>query len=143
MTSKHYEKWYYTHKDEFNGKRRERYKKDKGYRARLKSYANKKTIPNPVEILHDGVSALAFPISYVAKEFGCTRQNIINWEKKGWIPKPTIDMRARHYLKHQFALMFKLHQVLATSKSRSPDKNEFDLVVSEIREGWNNGTSNN
>lgn len=105
--------WYHKNSGDFNEARRKNYASDpekqqkarvaaKAYRARVKSgHSVSRTLTRevsgkPVEVLSSGV---------IADDIGCSRQMLINWEKRGWIPQPTFSDKHRLYTTDQADLI--------------------------------------
>lgn len=116
-----YRRWYEKNKDDFNAKRRDRYKNDEGYRKKAldSTHSYRAEGPrHPEKVEHqmyrevEGELIEVFRISTVAGMIGRSVQAIRQWEKAGIIPKPIFGRGHRVYTRHQVALM---HRVVAVS----------------------------
>lgn len=106
-------RWYSSHSEEYNTKRRDRYSKDPSIREkaqlRAKLYRDSKRNGRAIEReLHrtlNGSSVRVYTSGQVAEIIGRTPQMLRNWENKSWIPHPTIPGKHRLYTEHQVSLI--------------------------------------
>jgi len=107
-----YRKWYAKHKAEFNRKRAEKYAADEGLRqaAQRKQQLYRETKPREVASgqhfrMVKGHQVEVFRIGSVSEMIGRNEQTIRSWERKGYIPKPTIKSTHRFYTTKQVQLL--------------------------------------
>jgi len=141
-----YRKWYEDHAEEFNKKRRQRYKEDKAYREDQKDCARVYREKGPTMIDRVGQQRVRFvdreavtvyTMSVVAKMVGRTGQAIRNWESRGYIPKPTFIGKQRVYTKNQIDLIKQVSEVLDTYRYNPSQLGiEIKNLITKVHEEW-------
>lgn len=114
-----YQKWYEANKDEFNRRRRARYKKDPAVQAAAIKQAAKYRKENPrqpSEPKHyrtvNGNSVEVFRIGAASEMVGRSEQMIRIWERDGKIPRPTVKSKHRYYTMSQVKLMREFSELM-------------------------------
>lgn len=107
-----YQKWYQTNKASFNEKRKKKYHSDPEVREKAISNAKKYRQENPRQNGEEqhyrevgGKVVEVFRITETANRIGRSVESIRSWEKKGWIPTPSIDSTHRYYTIKQIQLL--------------------------------------
>ena len=149
MTTGAFAKWYETHKEEFNAKRRARYAKDSDYRDRQltgtrdwrKAEREKKIAEAKAEL---GVVTMS--IGEAAHYIGRDIQSIRSWEKKSYIPRTDDGKGYRIYTPDQVNLMSQLAEFLSDEALKSPKykaseeyRAKVAAFVQDLKERWNVG----
>jgi len=107
-------KWYNTNKDIYNKKRRLKYHSDSVYRAKIiakrmeRVVSTKNSNPQKVYRQVQGQVVRVYRITEAAKLVGVMDHTLRGWEKRGFIPKPTIKARQRMYTLSQVSLIKKV-----------------------------------
>lgn len=112
MPNPAFAKWYQKNKAAFNAKRKKQYHDDPGVREkvlsrqRLYREAAKEDPSRVAHVRKAGESErTVYRIGHVAEQIGRDEQVIRIWERKGWIPKPTVSSSHRYYTVHQIGLL--------------------------------------
>lgn len=116
-------RWYSSHSEEYNTKRRDRYSKDQSIREkaqlRAKTYRESKRsgrkIEREVYRTLNGTTEQVYTSGQVAEIIGRTPQMLRNWQSNGWIPQPTIPGKHRLYTENQVQLIDDFNIDLADS----------------------------
>lgn len=106
-------KWYVDNADQQLKKRSDEYHTDKAVRelkiTRAKDYRQKRKAGAKVQRVYhrtiNGRSVQVFSLGRVADDHGTYPQMLINFEKRGWIPEPTIKEHHRLYTEKQARLI--------------------------------------
>lgn len=115
-----FQKWYAEHKEEFNRKRKERYKSDKKYRKaiiqRQEIYRENNPRESVQELKHyrnvNGSREEVFRLGAVSQMVGRSEQMIRKWEKDGKIPRPTVPGAHRYYTMSQVKLLIEFAELM-------------------------------
>ena len=129
-----YRTWYGNHVEEFNARRREKYRNDAEVRNKAIEQAAtyRRTmretggIPNKRGNYNTSTR--------VAAIFGMHRQTLLNWEAKNFIPKPTVSGKHRLYSDAQVELL------LAVVES-SGDREQFEKARTNMFVRWHDASS--
>lgn len=147
MPEKSFGDWYGKHRDEYNEKRRERYKHDKDYRRRVTNYTKRYRADNPSRVRHsDGSVAVrvkgklvrGFRTGAVATKLKVTAEAIRYLEKQGYIPSPSlaIESKIRTYHRRQVPLIRRAFVARRRFNAGRITQDERDFVTEDIRNRW-------
>ena len=112
-----YKWWYNSHRDEFNARRRDRYKRDpilrKKSQNQARTYRNSGPHdPGAPKVVQEGrVRITLYSTSQVARQLGVSTQVLRKWEASGYIPSVARKGSHRVYRSHQVRLIEKLVSV--------------------------------
>lgn len=140
-----FQKWYATNKETLNKARRERYAKDKKFKARV-TQQNKESRTRTTKASETtgklfrtvrGIEVEVFRISHVAEVIGRDEQSIRIWENQGYIPKPSIPGVHRVYMQYQIDLLAEFAQLM-TEVRYTPSTRESMIAAksAEIKAQW-------
>ena len=146
-STKSYRKWYAKHREEFNAKRRARYRQDKEYRSKMlktaKEYREKGakyTAPEYTYRLVGDKEVKVYRISATADRVGRSVFALRDWEAKGIIPPSAFGDGHRVYTENQIKLMQSIAKVV--DKYRYNERRlrgELDRVVERVYDHWYDG----
>lgn len=141
-----FQKWYERNKDLVNSARRKKYHTDPEYRDevkrsssayyRVRPFVSKAGQTRIKEV--SGVVQMTFPIREVADYAGRSVQTIRLWERRGWIPAPSVQAGKRFYTAAQKELLLELSSLLSSRHSMSSIDfvRALDTVVESIKSRW-------
>ncbi len=138
-----YKRWYEKEKGAFNAKRRRRYAADPAIQtvARHNSAVYRAKHPRPVtDKKHqrpaNGVLTEVYRITHTSQMIGVSVVTIRSWEKKGWIPEPSVESAHRYYTIKQVKLLAELAILLKEVRYMHSIRNE--MVAKKVQELKNN-----
>ena len=112
MPNPAFAKWYQKNKDAFNAKRKKQYQEDPAVREKVLARQRVYRVAvkdDPSRVAHvrkaGNVEKTVYRIGHVAEQIGRDEQVIRIWERRGWIPKPTVSSSHRYYTVHQIELL--------------------------------------
>lgn len=141
-------KWYVNNAEDSKEKLNAEYKENPQVRelkiARAKGYREKRKAGAKVERVYyreiNGMDVEVYSLGYVADQVGSYSQMLINFEKRGWIPVPTIEEHHRLYTQKQALQIIsavKLYKKLGRKNLRRTEVNERMLEnAHKIHEVW-------
>lgn len=132
--------------EEYNAKRRERYRIDSAYREHIKEVQREKRERAPkvnrVEVVKyaniNGVDVEVFRVGTVLKEIGVSHKSLLNWEADGLIPKPTIEGVHRRYTRYQIELLSYFYQVMVSTRYFKRRSGVIAEASNKIHSDWSN-----
>ena len=141
-------KWYLDNAEESKEKLNAEYRDKPEVRevkiTRAKDYREKRKAGAKVERVYyreiNGLDVEVYSLGYVADQVGTYSQMLINFEKRGWIPTPTIKEHHRLYTQRQALLIIntvKLYKKLGKQKLKRDETNQRMLGNRHnIQEEW-------
>lgn len=111
----YFKEWYEENGDSHNEKRKRRYETDPEYRnaiiERQRAYRQRTSVrrvrPPLTKVDDKGVEHLVYRVGLASQMVGRSPQTLKKWERKGYIPKPSIKTIHRYYTAKQVELMIK------------------------------------
>jgi hypothetical protein len=138
MANEAFDKWYKTHKEDFNSQRRKRYQNDPKYKARVLASARKarddrrKQNPKPPGY---NVSLVA-----AAEELGVTIWTLRNWRKMEYFPEPNkFDHWELWFTEAQVRLLARIQHYLDSNSIKrlsAVQRAELQIIVKQIYAEW-------
>lgn len=131
-------RWYERHREDYNERRRERYRTDKGLReqvlARKRSHVTPAYVGPTMRWVGDE-KVQVWTTGAIACKLGCSAQMLRVWQSKQVIPEPTIPGAHRLYLSHQVDIIEQIYKLVVNSHV---DKftEETQLIIQELKEKW-------
>jgi len=132
--------WYYKNRDGFNESRRKQYEENpakreaarlaaKEYRARRKAGLE---ISREMTRSQNGKQVVVHSSGAVADQIGCSRQMLVNWEERGWIPPTSFPDSHRLYTGAQKDLIELLSTRVNQAKRHGPRGIESRIIDTVI-----------
>lgn len=144
--SNYFKEWYEGNKEEYNKKRRERYKKDKKFReaciVRSKEYRRKQRNQDIgrgyMTRMFKKKEVVVVPISEAAQIVGRSVQTIRLWERRRLIPRPLFPDFHRLYTEHQVELLIFVAEELSKVGELPTEKAKAHIkyIKERVRQGW-------
>jgi predicted DNA-binding transcriptional regulator AlpA len=145
--SNYFKGWYALNKEKLSQKRKERYRNDPDYKAKVLSAASisrKKAtdVASVKSVTVNGAEYEAHPITSVAHQVGISRETILNWEACGLIPTTPFRLTGRGV---RFYTVGMIEVLASVVKSWHPSENKKRIHIRKndtaftgaIIEGWN------
>lgn len=145
--SDYFKSWYEKNKEKLSQKRKERYRNDPDYKAKVlqsASVSRKRTTANAAvrSVTVEGAEYEAHPIVEVAARLGISRETILNWEECGLIPTTPFRLTGRGVRFYTVGMIEVLYSVV---KSWHPSENKKRIHIRKndtaftgaITDGWN------
>jgi len=141
--------WYVKNSERTKTQRNEEYQENPDIRElkirRAREYRERRKAGGKVERVYhreiNGHHVQVYSLGYVADQAGTYSQMLINFEKRGWIPKPIFKENHRLYTAEQMKLIVEaveLHNTLANNESipRNALKYTMRDNCAKLQKGW-------
>ena len=138
--------WYDKRRDDFNESRRQQYAEDKDKRAKAREQAREyrarrksgHVVERELTRTLNGETVRVFSSGEIADDLECSRQMLVNWEKRGWLPPPIFPDTHRLYTEHQVGLIHYLWGRVKAAKRAGNRKLDERLqpAIKEVAENW-------
>lgn len=133
-----YQRWYSRNKEEFNKRRRERYRTDPSIKARLSELQREARANKPpnkkARIEFIGSSKVAvYRVGEVTKRVGVAIVTIRKWEREGLLPPPAFVSRHRYYTNNQISLIKEFYELAIEMKYKREEERE-DVLLKKSKE---------
>lgn len=133
--------WYENNREDYNAKRRERYKKNKAMRDKARENARKQRAKgadvdtSPVLRRVSGRTLKVYRTAAAGAMIGRSPETIRTWIKNGWLPDQG-DWTHRTFTKGQIKLMQRLANVIEKYRYAKDYQARVDKVVASIAKQW-------
>ena len=134
--------WYKQNRDEYNAKRRERYKQSKEMREKARENARKQrqktdsVDTSPVLRTVSGRTLKVYRTAAAGAMIERSPETIRTWIKNGWLPDKDDDWTHRTFTKKQINLMRRLARVIEKYRYADDYQARLDKVVASIAKQW-------
>ena len=138
-------RWYRSHSEEYNTKRRDRYSKDPSIREKAQlraklyrdSKRNGRAIERELYRTVNGSNVQVYTSGQVAEIIGRTPQMLRNWQSNGWIPQPSIPGKHRLYTDNQVDLIDEFNTTLMDAGgAKRITVDGIQKLSSYVYDGW-------
>ena len=138
--------WYIRNADENREKRNAEYRNDPKLRelkiTRAKNYREKRKAGAKVERVYyreyRGEEIQVYSLGHIADRAGTYTQMLVNFEKRGWIPKPVFDEKHRLYTARQVRLVTSaVEEYNRLSESKDINRKALDFLMKDHCEKLN------
>lgn len=143
MEKSKFMQWYSENREDFNKKRRERYKNDASYRdARLKKSrgASRRVMHRDglITIFNGNVPVEVYTSGVLSKMIGISPTSIRLLERSGVLPRPTIESAHRYYTENQAQVAKEIVGLRKRFLKSEIVKEEFESELVNLHNKWSN-----
>lgn len=132
-------RWYETHKNDYNSKRREKYKQDPAYKTRVLNTA-RQTRDNRRKY-KEKPSVYSFTINDVADDLGITIWTLRNWRGNGYFPEPYKFNGELWFSQNQISLLSEIRDFLVhrgIKRMSAVQRDDLQPIIESIHARWQN-----
>lgn len=134
--------WYQQNREDYNAKRREKYKQDKELREKARANARKQrqkggdVDTEPVLRKVSGRTIPVYRVGAVGQMIGRSPETIRTWIKNGWVPDQADGWTHRTFTKGQIKLLQRLSTCIEKYRYAADYQQQLAKTVESIRKQW-------